>query len=83
MIHTSYTVGLTTAQYKALQYKYKTADIQGFIDNIVSASTDGIIGEIKTRYIDYKINNEEAITSIGSTAIIESAYSENVIGIKT
>ena len=81
MIHTSYTVGLTTAQYKALQFK--VSDVQVYVDTLVSNHTTGMIDEIKTLYTNYKIEKEETITSIGSTAIIESAYSENVIGIKT
>jgi len=81
MIHTSYTVGLTTAQYKALQYN--TANVQGFLDGIISSNTSSMISEIKSKYVDYKVDREEAITAIGSTAIIQAAYTENVIGIKT
>ena len=81
MIHTSYTVGLTTAQYKSLQYN--TSNVQGYLDGIISANTSAMIAEIKSKYVDYKVDREEAITAIGSTAIIQAAYTENVIGIKT
>ena len=39
--------------------------------------------DIKSIYTNYKIDKEEAITAIGSTAIIEAAYAEGVIGIAT
>ena len=39
--------------------------------------------EIQNLYTQYKINKGEAITAVGSTAIIEAAYSEGVIGIAT
>ena len=39
--------------------------------------------EIQSQYTTYKINKGEAITAIGSTAIIEAAYAEGVIGIAT
>ena len=44
MIHTSYTVGLTTAQYKALQFK--VSDVQVYVDTLVSNHTTGMIDEI-------------------------------------
>jgi hypothetical protein len=34
-------------------------------------------------YTQYKINKGEAITAIGTTAVIEAAYAEGVIGIAT
>ncbi len=39
--------------------------------------------EIQTLYTNHKIDKGEAITAIGSTAIIEAAYAEGVIGIAT
>jgi len=81
MIHTSYTVGITTGEYKALQYVM--VDQKEWITNAIQArakvATDGIIN----LYTNYKINKGEAITAIGTTAIIEAAYSEGVIGIAT
>ena len=81
MIHTSYTVGITTGEYKALQYVM--VDQKDWITNAIQArakvATDGIIN----LYTNYKIGKGEAITAIGTTAIIEAAYSEGVIGIAT
>ena len=81
MIHTSYTVGITTGEFKALEYVM--VDQHDWITNAIKAraqvASDGIIN----LYTNYKINKGEAITAIGPTAIIEAAYSEGVIGIAT
>jgi len=80
-MHTSYTVGITTGEYKALQYVM--VDQKEWVTNAIQArayvATQSIIG----LYTNYKINKGEAITAIGTTAIIEAAYSEGVIGIAT
>ena len=39
--------------------------------------------DITNAYMQYKLDKGEAITAIGSTAIIEAAISEGVIGIAT
>ena len=41
------------------------------------------IEEIQTLYTNFKIGRGEAITAVGSTAIIEAAYAEGVVGIAT
>ena len=41
------------------------------------------VNDITTQYTQYKINKGEAITAIGSTAIVEAAISEGVVGILT
>ena len=80
-MHTSYTVGITTGEYKALQYVM--VDQKEWVTNAIQSrayvATQSIIG----LYTNYKINKGEAITAIGTTAIIEAAYSEGVIGIAT
>ena len=38
---------------------------------------------LNAQYTQYKINKGEAITAIGSTAIVEAAISEGVVGILT
>ena len=81
MIHTSYTVGITTGEYKALQHVM--VDQHDWITNAIKAraqiATDGIVNT----YTQFKINKGEAITAVGTTAIIEAAYAEGVIGIAT
>ena len=80
-MHTSYTVGITTGQYKALQYVM--VDQQHWITHALHNRARKASDEIINLYTSYKVNKGEAITAIGSTAIIEAAYSEGVIGIAT
>ena len=81
MIHTSYTVGITTGEYKALQYVM--VDQNDWVNNALTNRARIATEEIQTLYTNFKINKGEAITAVGSTAIIEAAYSEGVIGIAT
>ena len=81
MIHTSYSVGITTGEYKALQYVM--VDQNDWINNALTNRARIASDEILNLYTTYKINKGEAITAIGTTAIIEAAYSEGVIGIAT
>jgi len=81
MIHTSYTVGLTTAQFKALQSEM--VDQQDWITNAITERARVAIENISNKYTNFKINKGEAITAVGTTAIIEAAYAEGVVGILT
>ena len=81
MIHTSYTVGITTAEYKALQSV--TADQKEWIENAIQNRARIAIEIIQNNYTTFKINKGEAITAVGTTAIIEAAYSEGIVGIRT
>ena len=81
MIHTSYTVGITTGEYKALQYVM--IDQQDWIENAIKNRARIASDEIINLYTQYKINKGEAITAIGTTAVIEAAYAEGVVGIVT
>jgi len=81
MIHTSYTVGITTGEYKALQYVM--ADQKDWITNAIQARAEIASEEITRLYTNYKIKKGEAITAIGTTAIIEAAYAEGIVGIAT
>ena len=81
MIHTSYTVGITTSEYKALQTVM--TDQKEWITNAMQNRASVAINDITTQYTQYKIEKGEAITAIGSTAIIEAAISEGVVGILT
>ncbi len=80
-MHTSYTVGITTGEYKALQYVM--IDQKDWIENAIKNRAKIASDEIISLYTNYKINKGEAITAIGSTAVIEAAYSEGVVGIAT
>ena len=81
MIHTSYTVGITTGQFKALESVM--VDQNEWISNAIFARADIATKNIINAYSQYKVNKGEAITAVGSTAIIEAAYAEGVIGIAT
>ena len=80
-MHTSYTVGITTGEYKALQYVM--VDQKEWITNAIKNRARLATEEVTSLYTQYKINKGEAITAVGSTAIIEAAYSEGVVGIAT
>ena len=79
MIHTSYTVGVTTGEYKALQTVM--IDQEDWIRNAMEARAKIATESIINKYTSYKVNKGEAITAIGSTAIIEAALSEGVVGL--
>ena len=81
MIHTSYTVGISTGEFKALQYVM--TDQKDWITNALTNRARIATEEIQNLYTNFKINKGEAITAVGSTAIIEAAYAEGVIGIAT
>ena len=81
MIHTSYTVGITTGEYKALQYVM--VDQRDWIENAIKNRARIASDEIVNLYTQFKINKGEAITAVGTTAVIEAAYAEGVIGIAT
>tara|TARA_B100000927_G_scaffold228197_1_gene187972 strand:- start:42 stop:284 length:243 start_codon:yes stop_codon:yes gene_type:complete len=80
-MHTSYTVGITTGQYKALQSVM--VDQKEWISNAIYARADSATKDILNRYTQFKVDRGEAITAIGTTAVIEAAYAEGVVGILT
>ena len=80
-MHTSYTVGITTGEYKALQYVM--VDQNFWVNNVIKNRARQASNEIVNLYTSYKIKKGEAITAIGTTAVIEAAYAEGVIGIAT
>ena len=80
-MHTSYTVGITTGEYKALQYVM--VDQKDWMENAIKNRARIASDEIVNIYTQFKINKGEAITAVGTTAVIEAAYAEGVIGIAT
>ena len=80
-MHTSYTVGITTGEYKALQYIM--IDQNEWVSNALKNRARIASDEIVNLYTQFKINKGEAITAVGTTAVIEAAYAEGVIGIAT
>ena len=80
-MHTSYTVGITTGEYKALQYVM--VDQNDWVNVSLKNRARKASDEIVNLYTNYKVNKSESITAVGTTAIIEAAYAEGVIGIAT
>ena len=80
-MHTSYTVGITTGEYKALQNVM--VDQNDWIENAIKNRARIASDEIVNLYTQFKINKGEAITAVGTTAVIEAAYAEGVVGIAT
>ena len=80
-MHTSYTVGITTGEYKALQSVM--VDQKDWIENAITNRARIASDDIVNTYTSFKINKGEAITAVGTTAIIEAAYAEGVVGIAT
>ena len=80
-MHTSYTVGITTGEYKALQYVM--IDQNDWITNALKNRARIASDEIVNLYTQFKINKGEAISAVGTTAVIEAAYAEGIIGIAT
>ena len=58
-------------------------DQEEWLSNCIKNRARQATIDIKSLYTNHKIDNEEAITAIGSTAIIEAAISEGVVGIAT
>ena len=80
-MHTSYTVGITTGEYKALQSVM--VDQKDWIENAITNRARIASDDIVNKYTAFKINKGEAITAVGTTAIIEAGYAEGVVGIAT
>ena len=81
MIHTSYTVGITTGEYLALQTVMPNQ--QEWIENSIQNRARIASEEVVAKYIQFKINKGEAVTAVGQTATIQAAIDEGVVGIKT
>ena len=76
-MHTSYTVGITTGEYLALDHVM--IDQHEWIENAVKERARVATIEIINLYSQYKINKGETITAIGTTNVIQAAYDEGVI----
>ena len=58
-------------------------DQKDWIENAIKNRARIASEEIVNIYTQYKINKGEAITAVGTTAVIEAAYAEGVVGIVT
>ena len=76
-MHTSYTVGITTGEYLALDYVM--VDQHEWIENAIKERARVATIEIVNLYSQYKINKGEVITAVGTTNVMQAAYDEGVI----
>jgi hypothetical protein len=72
-----YTVTLTEAQRKALEYI--ALDASEWINNAAISRSSNAMDEICAIYTNHKLDNNEAITVIGKDAMVLAAYSEGLI----
>lgn len=81
MIHTSYTVGITTGEFLALETVM--VNQKEWIGTAIRNRADIATSDIINAYTNFKINRGEAITAVGTTAVIQAAIAEGVVGIAT
>ena len=72
-----YTVTLTEAQRKALEYI--ALDASQWINNAAISRSNNAVDEICALYTNHKLDNNEAITVVGKDAMVLAAYSEGLI----
>ena len=72
-----YTVTLTEAQRKALEYI--ALDASQWINNAAISRSNNAVDEICAIYTNHKLDNNEAITVVGKDAMVLAAYSEGLI----
>ena len=76
-MHTSITVGLTTCQWQSLEYIAE--DPKDWFIGWAQGRADIAAKDIVRVYTDTKINAGQAITAVGTTAIVQAAYDEKII----
>ena len=72
-----YTVTLTEAQRKALEYI--ALDASEWINNAAISRSNNAVDEICAIYTNHKLENDQAITVVGKDAMVLAAYSEGII----
>ena len=72
-----YTITLTEAQQKAMEYI--AADVDDWITNAATNRARIAIEEICQLYTNHKLENNEAITVVGKDAMVLAAYEEGLI----
>lgn len=72
-----YTVTLTEAENKAMQYI--AADPQEWIDNAATNRARIAIDEICDLYVKHKLDNNEAITATNKPDMVLAAYAEGLV----
>ena len=71
------TVNLTDTQWKALQYVAE--DPEDWFKGWAQGRADVAAKDIVRLYTDTKVQNNQAITAVGTEAIVQAAYDEKII----
>ena len=72
-----YTVTLTEAEDKAMQYV--ASSVSDWIDNAAHNRARIAIDEICKIYTEYKLTNNEPITVVGKDAMVLDAFEEGLV----
>lgn len=72
-----YTVTLTEAEDKAMQYA--AASVSDWIDNVAHNRARIAIDEICDLYVKHKLENNEAITATNKPDMVLAAYEEGLV----
>ena len=76
-MYTSITVGLTTCQWQSLEYIAE--DPRDWFIGWAQGRADTAAKDIVRVYTDTKVQAGQAITAVGTTAIVQAAYDEKII----
>ena len=76
-MYTSITVGLTTCQWQSLEYIAE--DPKDWFIGWGQGRADAAAKDIVRVYTDTKVDAGQAITAVGTTAIVQAAYDEGII----
>ena len=71
------TVNLTDTQWKALQYIAE--DPEDWFKGWAQGRADIAAKDIVRLYTDTKVQNNQAITVVGTDAIVQAAYDEKIV----
>jgi hypothetical protein len=72
-----YTITLTETENKAMQYVAE--DVYAWIDNAAKNRAHIAIDEICRIYTEYKLTNNEPITTIGKDEMVMAAFNEGIV----
>jgi len=72
-----YTITLTEAQQKAMEYI--AADVDDWITNVATNRARIAIDEICDLYVKHKLDNNEAITATNKPDMVLAAYEEGLV----
>ena len=72
-----YTINLTETETKAMEYIAE--DVYEWIDNAAKNRARIAIDEICRVYTEYKLNNNEPITTVGKDEMVLAAFNEGIV----